>query len=185
MIPLQDAQGRVIGFTARLLDDDPERAQIHQYAATLLYDKSRHVYGLHLGQRPDRRAGFAVLAEGNLDVIASHQAGVANVVATAGTALTEAHLKTIGRFAGDIRLAFDADKAGLAATERAIPIASKVNVSLSIITLPEGKDPDDLIKKDPKLWEKAIGKHQYALDWLIERYQAATRSNQRAGQKAL
>ncbi len=73
--------------------------------------------------------------EGNLDVIASHQANVKQVVATAGTALTEAHLKTLGRFSGDIRLGFDADKAGLAATERAIPIASRVKVSLSIIDI--------------------------------------------------
>lgn len=171
MIPLQDVQGRVIGFTARQLDDDPQAPKYINTPQTLLYDKSRHVYGLHLAKDKIRREGFAVLTEGNLDVIASHQVGVTNVVATAGTALTEPHLKTIGRFAGDIRLAFDADKAGLSATERAIPIASKVNVSLSIVTLPEGKDPDELIQKEPKLWEKAITQHQYALDWLIERYQ--------------
>jgi DNA primase len=171
MIPLQDTQGRVIGFTARLLDDQPDAPKYINTPQTLLYDKSRHVYGLHLAKDPIRRQGFAVLVEGNLDVIASHQAGVTNVAATAGTALTEPHLKAIGRFAGDIRLAFDADKAGVAATERAIPIASRVNVSLSIITIPEGKDPDDLIKDNPKRWEEAITKHQYALDWLIERYE--------------
>jgi DNA primase len=111
-----------------------------------------------------------VLVEGNLDVIASHQAGVKQVVATAGTALTEPHLKTLSRFTGDIRLSFDADKAGLAATERAIPIASRVKVSLSIVTIPSGKDPDELIKQDPKLWQEVIQKHEYALDWLMERY---------------
>lgn len=171
MIPLQDVQGRVIGFTARQLDDDPNAPKYINTPQTLLYDKSRHVYGLHLAKDTIRKQAFAVLVEGNLDVIASHQAGITNTVATAGTALTEPHLKTIGRFAGDIRLAFDADKAGLAATERAIPIASRVNVSLGIITIPEGKDPDDLIQQDPKLWEKAITQHKYALDWLIERYQ--------------
>ena len=171
MIPLQDAQGRVIGFTARQLDDDKNAPKYINTPQTLLYDKSRHVYGLHLAKDAIRKLSFAVLVEGNLDVIASHQAGVNNVVATAGTALTEPHLKTISRFAGDIRLAFDADKAGLAATERAIPIASRVKVSLSIITITDGKDPDDLIKSDPKLWGKAIAKRQYALDWLIERYQ--------------
>lgn len=171
MIPLQDAQGRVIGFTARQLDDDPKAPKYINTPQTLLYDKSRHVYGLHLAKDAIRKQSFAVLVEGNLDVIASHQVGITNVVATAGTALTEPHLKTISRFAGDIRLAFDADKAGLAATERAIPIASRVKVSLSIITITDGKDPDDLIKIDPNLWEKAIAKRQYALDWLIERYQ--------------
>jgi DNA primase len=136
----------------------------------VLYDKSRHVYGLHLAKETIRKEKFAVLAEGNLDVIASHQAGVQQVVATAGTALTEAHLKTLGRFTGDIRLAFDADKAGVAATERAIPIASKVKVSLSVIDIPSGKDPDELIRQDPKLWQQAIAKHRYALDWLMDRY---------------
>ncbi len=170
MIPLQDVQGRVIGFTARQLDSDPNAPKYINTPATLLYDKSRHVYGLHLAKDAVRKQGFAVLTEGNLDVIASHQAEVTNTVATAGTALTEPQLKTIGRFAGDIRLAYDGDKAGMNATERAIPIASKVNVSLSIINLPEGKDPDELIQQDARLWQEAIGNNQYALDWLIERY---------------
>lgn len=183
MIPLQDSRGMVTGFTARLLDDLPNAPKYINTPSTLLYDKSRHVYGLHLAKDAIRKQGFAVLTEGNLDVIASHQAGVTNVVATAGTALTEPHLKTIGRFAGDIRLAFDADKAGLAATERAIPIASRTNVSLSIITLPEGKDPDELIKLQPKLWEEAISQHQYALDWLIERRSSQLDLNTGQGKK--
>ena len=170
MIPLQDAQGRVIGFTARQLDADPNAPKYINTPQTPLYDKSRHVYGLHLAKESIRKGGTAVLVEGNLDVIASHQAGVHQVVATAGTALTEQHLKALSRFTGDIRLSFDADKAGVNATERAIPIASKVKVSLSIIDIPSGKDPDELIKQDPKLWEQAIESHQYALDWLIKRY---------------
>lgn len=170
MVALMDQQGRVIGFTARQLDDDPDAPKYLNTPQTLLYDKSRHIYGLHLAKEALRKQAFAVLVEGNLDVIASHQAGVRNVVATAGTALTEMHLKGISRFTADVRLAFDQDKAGQAATERAIPIASKVGVRLSIITIPSGKDPDELIQKDPKLWEEAIGKSDYAIDWLINRY---------------
>ena len=170
MVPLQDQQGRVIGFTARQLDDDPDAPKYINTPQTLLYDKSRHVYGFHLAKDALRKDGVAVLVEGNLDVISSHQAGVRNVVATAGTALTEQHIKAISRFTGDVRLAFDEDKAGQAATERSIPIASKVGVRLSIISIPAGKDPDELIKKDPKLWEEAITKSEYAVDWLIERY---------------
>jgi DNA primase len=171
MIPLQDPQGRVIGFTARQLDDDPNAPKYINTPQTVLYDKSRHVYGLHLAKETIRKSQFAVLVEGNLDVIASHQAGVRQVVATAGTALTEPHLKALSRFTGDIRLSFDADKAGVAATERAIPIASRVKVSLSIIDIPAGKDPDELIQQDPKLWQQAIEKNQYALDWLMARYE--------------
>lgn len=170
MIPLQDPQGRVIGFTARLLRDNPEAPKYINTPQTLLYDKSRHVYGLHLAKESIRKSDFAVLVEGNLDVIASHQAGVRQVVATAGTALTEHNLKTLSRFTDDIRLSFDADKAGIAATERAIPVASKVGVSLSIITIPSGKDPDELIKQSRDTWLEVIGQQQYALDWLIDRY---------------
>ncbi|MDL2363507.1 MAG: DNA primase [Patescibacteria group bacterium] len=170
MIPLQDPQGQVIGFTARLLTDDPQAPKYINTPQTPLYDKSRHVYGLHLAKESIRREKYVVLVEGNLDVIASHQVGVRQVVATAGTALTEPHLKALSRFTGDIRLSFDADKAGVAATERAIPIASRTKVSLSIIDIPSGKDPDELIKQDPALWTKAIGSQQYALDWLMARY---------------
>ncbi|HET9173968.1 MAG TPA: DNA primase [Candidatus Saccharimonadales bacterium] len=171
MIPLQDPQGRVIGFTARLLDDAPDQPKYINTPQTVLYDKSRHVYGLHLAKESIRKSQFVVLAEGNLDVIASHQAGVRQVVATAGTALTEPHLKALSRFTGDIRLAFDADRAGLAATERAIPIASRVHVNLSVITIPSGKDPDELIRRDAAQWQHVIQSHVYALDWLMERYQ--------------
>jgi DNA primase len=184
MVPLMDPQGQVVGFTARLLEDEPNSPKYINTPQTLLYDKSRHVFGLNLAKENIRREGFAVTVEGNLDVIASHQIGVSNVVATAGTALTEQHLKTIGRFASDIRLAFDADKAGLAATERAIPIASRVGVSLSIVTLDDAKDPDELIQKNPKAWEKVISKPQYALDWLIDRYQAQLDLSSGQGKRA-
>lgn len=170
MVPLCDPQGRVIGFTARLLADDPNAPKYINTPQTVLYDKSRHVFGLHLAKDAIRKSKFVVIAEGNLDVIASHQAGVKQVVATAGTALTEQQLKTLSRFTGDIRLSFDADRAGIAATERAIPIASKAGVSLSIIDIPSGKDPDELIRQDPALWQETIGRNRYALDWLMDRY---------------
>ncbi|HUC88381.1 MAG TPA: DNA primase, partial [Candidatus Binatia bacterium] len=170
MIPLADSQGQVIGFTARILVDDPEAPKYINTPQTLLYDKSRHVFGLHFAKEAIRREGYVVIAEGNLDVIASYQAGVRQIVATAGTALTEPHLKTLGRFTDDIRLCFDNDKAGISATERAIPIASKVGVSLSIISLPGAKDPDELIQQDAASWRASIASPQYALDWLIERH---------------
>ena len=183
MIPLHDQLGRVIGFTARLLEDDDNAPKYINTPQTVLYDKSRHIYGLHLAKEAIRKEKFVVMVEGNLDVIASHQAGVRQVVATAGTAMTEQHLKALSRFTGDIRLCFDADKAGLNATERAIPIASRVKVSLSMITVPDAKDPDELIQKDPTLWQKAIGQNQYALDWLMERYEKLLDINSAQGKR--
>ena len=171
MVPLQDGTGRVIGFTARLLTKDANAPKYINTPQSPVYDKSRHVFGLHLAKEALRKQNYAVVVEGNLDVIASHQAEVINVVATAGTALTEQHLKALSRFTSDVRLAFDQDEAGLKATERAIPIASKVGVSLSMITVPEGKDPDELVKKNPSLWRDVVAQPQYAVDWIIERYQ--------------
>ena len=171
MIPLSDPFGRVIGFTARLLKDVPNAPKYINTPATPLYDKSRHLYGLHLAKKSIQKEKIAVMVEGNLDVIASHQAGITNVVAAAGTALTEQQLKNLSRLTPDVRLAFDQDKAGVAAAERAIPIAGKIGIDLSIITVPSGKDPDELIKQDPALWQQAILQSEPALDWILKMYQ--------------
>lgn len=171
MVPLMDPQGRVIGFTARILVDDPNAPKYINTPQTLLYDKGRHVFGLHLAKEAIRKAGFVVLVEGNMDVISTHQAGFTNVVATAGTALTEYHLKALSRFTSDVRLAFDADKAGISATERAIVVASNMGITLRIITLPDGaKDPDDLIKDNPKKWQTATENPKDAVEWLLDIY---------------
>jgi DNA primase len=170
MIALMDSSGRVVGFTARLLKDDPKAPKYINTPATLLYDKSRHVFGLHAAKESIRRNDFAVVVEGNMDVIASYQAGIKNVVATAGTAMTKDHLKEISRFSNDVRLSFDQDKAGLNATERTIILAAQTDIKLGVITIPSGKDPDELIQTDKKLWQGAIKKPQYALDWLLDRY---------------
>lgn len=184
-IPLSDPSGRVIGFTARLLADEPNAPKYINTPSTQLYDKSRHVFGLHLAKESIRKSKFVVLAEGNLDVIQSHQAGVRQVVATAGTALTEPHLKGLSRLTGDIRLCFDADRAGIQATERAIPVAAKVGVQLSIITIPSGKDPDELIRQDVKTWQDIIVKPRYAVDWLIDRYTQALDLDTAIGKREL
>jgi len=171
MVPLADRNGRIVGFTARLIDDQPNAPKYINTPQTMLYDKGRQVFGLHLAKEAIRRAGYVVIVEGNLDVVSSHQAGIGQVVAAAGTALTEDHLRSLSRLASDIRLSFDRDKAGIAATERAIGIASKLGLQLSIITTPDGyKDPDEVIQADPQLWLKAIETPQDAVEWLLDDY---------------
>lgn len=172
MVPLADAHGRIVGFTARILTDQKSAPKYINTPQTLLYDKSRHVYGLHLAKEAIRQNDWGVIVEGNLDVIASHQAGVKGVVATAGTALTHDHLKQLARMSLHIKLGFDRDKAGIAATERAIPIAQEIGVELSIVDLPEGvKDPDELVQKDVKAWQQVIDTSTYVVDWVIARYE--------------
>lgn len=171
MVPLMDASGQVIGFTGRIITDEPNAPKYLNTPQTPLYDKGRHVFGLSQAKESIRKNDYAVIVEGNLDVVSSHQAGVTQVVATAGTAMTEAHLKALVRLSPNIRLAFDGDSAGLAATERAIPIAQNVGVDLTIVSLPEGaKDPDELIQKDVSLWQKAIDTAENVIDWLLEQY---------------
>ena len=184
MIPLADQSGQIIGFTARLLADEPGAPKYINTPQTITYDKSRQVFGLHLAKEAIRKKGFVVVVEGNMDVIASWQAGITNVVASAGTAMTEQHLKALKRFTGDIRLSFDADSAGVAATERIIPLAQKAEVSLKIITYNEAKDPDELIRKDVNFWTQAIDQAQYAPDWLIDRYKEQVDLKTAAGKKA-
>ncbi len=184
MIPLQDEMGRVIGYTARLLNDNMKNSPKYiNTPQTILYDKSRHVFGLSQAKNSLRKNKFAVMVEGNLDVIASYQAGVENIIATAGTALTNYHLKIISRFVSDIRLCFDSDRAGIDATKRAINLASKINLDVNVINLPQGKDPDELIKINPNLWINAINDKIYAVDWLIDYYQKIYDVNTSIGKK--
>jgi len=171
MVPLMGSTGQVVGFTGRIIIDDPSAPKYLNTPQTLLYDKSRHVFGLSQAKEAIRTNDYAVIVEGNMDVISSHQANVCQTVATAGTAITEHHLKALKRLSGTVRLAFDGDKAGLAATERAVPIAQSVGLDLAIITMPSGiKDPDELVQQDVQLWCQAINQAETAIDWLLKQY---------------
>jgi len=184
MVPLMDATGQVIGFTGRIIIDDPRAPKYLNTPQTLLYDKSRHVFGLSQAKEAIRKADYVVIVEGNLDVVSSHQAEITQVVATAGTALTESHLRALSRLSQNIKLAFDGDKAGLAATERAIPIAQTVGVELSIVRLPDSaKDPDELIQQDPALWQQAIDTSEPVVDWVIKQFAARENLSTAAGKR--
>ena len=165
LVALSDVQGRVIGFTGRVIDDGMPKYL--NTAQTILYDKSRHIFGLEQAKKSIREKDQVIFVEGNFDVLASHQVNVKNVVASAGTALSYAQLKQISRLTNNVAFAFDQDKAGLNATIRAIPIAQQANVNISIITIEGGKDPDELIQKDPRAWQKAVEQSVYVMDWLF------------------
>lgn len=171
MVVLSDSSGEVVGFTGRIIRDDPRAPKYLNTPQTLLFDKSRHIFGLYQAKEAIRKSDAAVIVEGNLDVVSSHQAGVKNVVATAGTAMTLQHLKALSRLAGRIRVAFDGDRAGVSATERAINLAQEIGVELEVVSLPDGvKDPDELIRKDAALWQLAVEQAQPAVDWVIARH---------------
>lgn len=170
MIPFIDTTGNIIGFTARIVGQgEPKYLNTSD---TLLFNKSRFVFGLHNAKEAIRRHGFVIIVEGNMDVISSHQAGVREAVATSGTAMTEQHLKALSHLTSDIRLAYDGDAAGVKATERAIMLAGDLGITLSVISDYHGaKDPDELIQKDPALWRAAVESKVPAVEWLLDKYE--------------
>ena len=169
MIPFFDTTGDIIGYTARIIGDgEPKYLNTPE---TILFNKSKFIFGLYQAKEAIRHSGFVVIVEGNMDVISSHQAGVKEAVATSGTAMTEQHLKILSRLTSDIRLAYDGDEAGVKATERAVELAGGLGIDLTIISNYHGaKDPDELIQKDPELWQQAVKERVPAVDWLLERY---------------
>ena len=170
MVPFIDTNGNVIGYTARILGKgEPKYLNTPE---TILFNKSRFIFGLYHAKESIRRNGYVVIVEGNMDVISSHQAGVKEAVATSGTAMTEQHLKILSNLTSDIRLAYDGDEAGVKATERAIMLAGDLGITLTVISNYHGaKDPDELIQKDPKLWQQAVAESVPAVDWLLNKYE--------------
>lgn len=182
MVPFVSTVGEVIGFTGRILGKgEPKYLNTPE---TLLFNKGRFIFGLSQAKEAIRQSGYIVVVEGNMDVISSHQAGVKEAVATSGTAMTELHLKAMSRLTNDIRLAYDGDVAGVAAAERAIYMAGKLGINLSVISNYQGaKDPDELIQRDPKLWQEAVREKVPATDWLLGRYEERLDLNSGAGKR--
>ncbi len=185
MIPLRDGQGQVVGFTGRILSDN--QPKYLNTPATAAYNKSQLLFGLNFAKDAIRQQNFVIVVEGNMDVMTSSQSGVENIVAVAGTALTTWHLKALGRLTNDIRFCFDADRAGIKATERAIALAGNLNLQLSVIDYATAKvkDPDELIQRDPNAWRKLAQQSVPAVEWVIARYSAIYDLNTAEGKKII
>ncbi|MFQ3590849.1 MAG: DNA primase, partial [Chloracidobacterium sp.] len=146
MFPIADAQGRIIAFGGRVLGDgEPKYLNSPE---TPLYVKGKHLFGLHLTKEAIRRAGFAIVVEGYMDFLRLYQSGVRNVVATLGTALTEAQVRQLRRYleTPKVVINFDSDRAGQAATRRSFELFLEQGFRVNVLYLPEGKDPDDFIR---------------------------------------
>ena len=170
IFPIYDVQGRPIGFSARILDNEAKAAKYINTPQTPIYNKSTAIFGLSQAKEAIRDSDEVVIVEGNMDVIGLANADVRNVVAVSGTALTAQQLKIISRLTKNIKLALDSDEAGVAATIRAIELAAEAKVRLSVINYAQGgaKDPDELVKKDKVAWAAAVKDAQYAVDYLFD-----------------
>lgn len=175
MFPIRDISGRVLGFGGRALDDSlPKYLNSPQ---TVVFDKSNTLYGIDQAKGAIRKGNLAVVVEGYTDVVAAHQYGFNNVVASLGTALTEKQVSIIKKLTKSLTLALDADAAGEMATLRGIDVASHtfdqkvvplptsqglvkyenlLDAEIKVMVLPAGKDPDDIIKENPENWEHLL-----------------------------
>jgi len=188
IFPIRDVRGYVVGFGGRALGDgEPKYINTPQ---TLLFDKGSILYGIHLARDTIRETGTVVLVEGYMDVIIPHQFGFHNLVAVMGTALTEAHINVLRPITQTLILAFDPDEAGRRAVERsvetarthlstqAIPVPTpsgiltfeeKLEAEIRILTLPEGLDPDEVVRSNPSHWEELVTQALPVAEYLTNR----------------
>ncbi|MBP8250741.1 MAG: DNA primase [Herpetosiphon sp.] len=185
MFPIQDAKGRIVGFGGRILGDGhPKYMNSPQ---TLVFDKSSILYGLHQAREAIRASNSVVVVEGYVDVMMAHQHGFKNVVAPMGTALTDVHAAMLNKLTKNIILAMDGDSAGQTAalrgletlrenldTVRPVPTASgmlrwehELDANIKLVILPEGRDPDDLIRSNPQNWQNLIAHATPLMDFYL------------------
>lgn len=171
MFPIWDTHGRIIGYTGRILVETKDSGGKYvNTPETALFHKGNVVYALHLAKNAIKEKGFAVLVEGQMDVIACHQALMKNVVACSGTALTVEQLRLLKRYTDELRMAFDADAAGQHAAERSISLALAEGFTVKIISIPAGagKDADECIKKDVNVWNAAVTDAKPFMEHMME-----------------
>jgi DNA primase len=205
MFPISDVNGRVVGFTGRIFEVptrgavgtptsdfdqaselDKDQSVVAKYIntpQTLIYDKSRVLYGLDHSRGDIRRKDKCLLVEGNMDAIMSCQAGVTNVVASSGTALTPMHLAILKRYTGNLDFCFDTDSAGAMATKRGIGMALGQDFNVKVVSLnepvksstddhgagPECKDPADYVKKYGKKWEQVADSAKPIIEFYFDK----------------
>ncbi len=172
MFPIRDWQGSTVAFGARILPGDAEKDQPKYINSpeTPVYNKSRVLYGLYQNKSAIRKAGFGVVVEGYMDLLALAQAGVNNAAATLGTALTADHVKFLKRVSRDWVVVFDGDAAGQRAAARALPFFYSAGLNVRVLSLPEEDDPDTFIRREGRdNWEKVISQLPTGLDFIIDR----------------
>ncbi len=145
LFPIFSPTGKIVGFGARRMSEDPDQPKYINSPETPIYHKSRLLYGLFQAKEAIRRTGVALMVEGYVDVISLHQGGITNAIAPCGTALAQEHADLLTRYANKVVLVFDSDTAGESATSKGIDVLLKRGLDVSVLRLPDGEDPDSFV----------------------------------------
>jgi len=188
MFPLFDQSGQIVGFTGRVLHKEQELQGMAKYMNipnTLIYDKSRLLYGLHRAKTAIVKNDACILVEGQMDCLMSHQAGIENTVAVSGTALTPFHLGILKRYSKNLVIAFDMDLGGNNATERGIKMALGEGFNVKTVVIHGGKDPADIVQADPQQWRELVSNTKSILDYYFDIAFSRHDKNSIDGKKAI
>ncbi len=169
MFPINDVSGRVIAFSGRIFEDDPTHPQAKYLNSpeTPVFDKSKTLYGLDQAREGIRGLGAVILVEGQVDLLMAHQAGYKNTVATSGTAFTSSHAGLLKRYTENLLIAYDGDRAGIAAAGRAASIALQAGMNVKITKLPPGVDPADLLQTSPQVFKESVKSALHVVDFYL------------------
>lgn len=185
MFPLHDHRGNIIGFSGRVLGPSDYTSKYINTRETVIYHKGMTFFGLNSAKDSIKKQETAILMEGEFDVISAFQEGITNAVAVKGTALTQDQVNLLSRFCKKIQLCFDTDKAGQEALIRSLPLIEKKGLTATVVVLPSGKDPDELIKTDAIAFKKAVQKDVGVYDYLLEKARLAFDTTSSLGKKQI
>lgn len=180
MFPIADSSGSIIAFSGRALAKETEPKYLNS-PDTALFTKSEVLHGLDKAKEKIRKKNYAVLVEGQIDLLLSHQAGVDNTVASSGTAFTRYHLERLKKLSPRIILAFDGDNAGHVAAEKSSELALSLGLEAKVAKLPEGKDPADVIAKNPETWKELLRASLPAIEHFLEKVLEIEKDKRKAG----
>ena len=173
MFPIIDVRGNVIAFGGRVIKKDSEAAKYLNSPETLIFNKRKNLFGMNLAKKT--KLPYFILVEGNIDVVALHQYGFDNAVASLGTSLTEEQAALLSKYTDQVVLIYDGDNAGQNATKRAIPILEKAGIQVKVLQLRDAKDPDEFLKKFGAdrfklLLEESSNRVEYQLNAIFKKY---------------
>ncbi len=184
MFPIANDYGDFIAFSGRQLREDPRSGKYINSPETNIFKKSKVIFGLDKARRQIPKTGFALLCEGQMDVIACHERGFDFAIATQGTACTPEHAVILKRYTKNVLICYDSDKAGQAATEKAFIELAKLGVTVKVVVMPEGEDPDSLMQKDgEEAFAKCIEQALDFFDYKV-RYESTQRNLESVSERA-